>query len=96
MTANGQPDASRAARVVLKHYVLGRLLFNVAPPGVDQTKFHSYKLPEENRAEKTFTPFEKTLLKVFFPYIYKLVMVCDTKSGQWLTQFWQLIFSGSY
>lgn len=66
MTANGQPDASRAARVVLKHYVLGRLLFNVAPPGVNQTKFHSYKLPEENRAEKTFTPFEKTLLKVFF------------------------------
>lgn len=69
MTSNGQPDASRAARVVLKHYVLGRLLFNVAPPGVDQTKFHSYQLPEENRAEKTFTPFEKTLLKVFFIYL---------------------------
>lgn len=66
MTANGQPDASRAARVVLKHYVLGRLLFNVAPPGVDQTKFHSYPPPKENRTEKIFTPFEKTLLKVCF------------------------------
>lgn len=65
MTANGQPDGSRAARVILKHYVQGRLLFSIAPPGVNQTKFHSYPPPEKNRAEKTFTPFEKTLLKVF-------------------------------
>lgn len=65
MTANGQPDGSRAARVILKHYVQGRLLFNIAPPGVDQTKFHSFPPLEENRATKIFTPFENTLLKVF-------------------------------
>ncbi|VVC37377.1 Hypothetical protein CINCED_3A001168 [Cinara cedri] len=63
MTANGQPDGSRAARVILKHYVQGRLLFCIAPPGVDQTKFHSFPPPDENRAIKTFTPFENTLLK---------------------------------
>jgi len=63
MTANGQPDGSRAARVILKHYVNGRLLFCIAPPGVDQKKFHSFPPPEENRATKTFTPFEKILLK---------------------------------
>lgn len=64
MTSNGQPDGSRAARVILKHYVHGRLLFCVAPPDVEQTKFHSFPPPEENRAVKTFTPFENILLKV--------------------------------
>lgn len=66
MTANGQPDGSRGARVILKHYVQGRLLYSVAPPEVDQLKFHSYPPPDENRAMKTFTPFEKILLKVIF------------------------------
>lgn len=69
MTANGQPDGSRASRVILKHYVQGRLLFSIAPPGIDQTKFHSYPPPNENRAIKTFTPFENTLLKVVFSYL---------------------------
>lgn len=64
MTANGQPDGSRGARVILKHYVQGRLLFCIAPPEVDQAKFHSYPPPEENRATKIYTPFEKILLKV--------------------------------
>ncbi|XP_050428713.1 large subunit GTPase 1 homolog isoform X2 [Adelges cooleyi] len=63
MTANGQPDGARAARVILKHYVSGRLLFCVAPPDIDQLKFHSFPLPDENRAVKTFTPFENILLK---------------------------------
>jgi len=66
MTANGQPDGSRAARVILKHYVNGRLLFCIAPPEVDQKKFHSFPPPEENRATKTFTPFENILLKVHY------------------------------
>jgi len=69
MTANGQPDGSRAARVILKHYVNGRLLFCIAPPEVDQKKFHSFPPPEENRATKTFTPFENILLKVQFFFL---------------------------
>lgn len=68
MTANGQPDGSRAARIILKHYVNGRILFCVAPPDVDQKKFHPYPPPEENRATKIYTPFENILLKVFFKF----------------------------
>lgn len=68
MTANGQPDGSRAARVILKHYVQGRLLFCIAPPEVNQLKFHPFPPPDENRAIKTFTPFEKILLKVYYLY----------------------------
>ncbi|XP_050534921.1 large subunit GTPase 1 homolog [Daktulosphaira vitifoliae] len=63
MTANGQPDGSRAARIILKHYVTGRLLYCIAPPDIDQSKFHSFPPPDENRAMKTFTPFENVLLK---------------------------------
>jgi len=74
MTANGQPDGSRGARVILKHYVQGRLLFCIAPPEVDQAKFHSFPPPVENRATKTYTPFENILLKVFF-----LITFCGEK-----------------
>lgn len=42
MTANGQPDQSRAARVLLKDYVNGRLLYCVAPPDVEQSTFQQY------------------------------------------------------
>lgn len=70
MTANGQPDGSRAARIILKLYVNGRLLFCVAPPDIDQKKFHPFPPPEENRATKTYTPFENILLKVFFIILF--------------------------
>lgn len=42
MTARGQPDQSRSARLVLKDYVNGRLLFCHAPPGYVQEEFHTY------------------------------------------------------
>jgi large subunit GTPase 1 len=35
----GNPDQSRASRIILKDYVAGKLLFCHAPPGVDQVKF---------------------------------------------------------
>lgn len=43
MTQNGQPDNARAARYILKDFVQGRLLHCVAPPGVDQDKYHTFK-----------------------------------------------------
>lgn len=49
MTANGQPDQSRAARYILKDYVNGRLLYCVAPPTVEQSVFQQY--PERVRKE---------------------------------------------
>lgn len=42
MTANGQPDQSRAARKILKDFVNGKLLYCTAPPTVKQTEFHKY------------------------------------------------------
>lgn len=44
MTSGGRPDQSRAARIILKDYVSGKLLFCEAPPGVDQEGFHQHKM----------------------------------------------------
>lgn len=51
MTARGQPDQSRAARLILKDYVNGKLLFAHAPPGYNQEEFHTFA--PRVRAEKT-------------------------------------------
>jgi len=42
MTAGGRPDQSRAARILLKDYVSGKLLHCEAPPGVEQDTFHKH------------------------------------------------------
>ena len=42
MTAGGRPDQARAARIILKDYVGGRLLYCEAPPGEDQQSFHQF------------------------------------------------------
>lgn len=49
MTSNGQPDQSRSARIVLKDYVNGKLIYCYAPPDVDQVTFHTF--PERQKAE---------------------------------------------
>lgn len=53
MTANGQPDNSRAARYILKDYMNGKLLYCQAPPTVDQHEYHTWperqKIQYENR-----------------------------------------------
>ncbi|OAD52903.1 Large subunit GTPase 1 like protein [Eufriesea mexicana] len=42
MTQNGQPDNPRSARYLLKDFVNGRLLYCVAPPIVEQERFHIF------------------------------------------------------
>ncbi|KAG5684665.1 hypothetical protein PVAND_013883 [Polypedilum vanderplanki] len=42
MTANGQPDQSRAARRVLKDFINGKLLYCNSPPTHNQKEFHKY------------------------------------------------------
>ncbi|EFN76113.1 Large subunit GTPase 1-like protein [Harpegnathos saltator] len=42
MTQNGQPDNARSARYVLKDFVNGKLLYCVAPPTVEQERFHTF------------------------------------------------------
>lgn len=49
MTANGQPDQSRAARKILKDFVNGKILYCGAPPTIKQTEFHMF--PERQRDE---------------------------------------------
>lgn len=49
MTANGQPDQSRAARKMLKDFVTGKLLYCQSPPTVKQSDFHKY--PERQSSE---------------------------------------------
>lgn len=49
MTANGQPDQSRAARKILKDFVNGKLRFCCAPPTIKQADFH--KFPERQSDE---------------------------------------------
>jgi len=39
MTHKGIPDCSRAARLILKNYVQGKLLYCYPPPGEDSNKF---------------------------------------------------------
>jgi len=47
MTSGGRPDQARAARLLLKDYVGGRLLYCEAPPGLDQAAYHTH--PREVR-----------------------------------------------
>ena len=43
MTANGEPDNSRAARYVLKDFLNGKLLYCYAPPTISQEEIHIYE-----------------------------------------------------
>lgn len=52
MTANGMPDCSRGARILLKDYVTGKLLYCEPPPGVDSTHFNIYPEPDSTKAER--------------------------------------------
>merc|ERR1712059_222794 len=42
MGAGGRPDMSRAARILLKDFVSGKLLHCSAPPDTDQKDFHTH------------------------------------------------------
>jgi len=42
MTHKGIPDGSRAARLILKDYVNGKLLYCYPPPGYDSVEFQQY------------------------------------------------------
>jgi len=44
MTSGGRPDQSRAARIILKDYVSGKILYCEAPPGMEQQEYHKHEL----------------------------------------------------
>ena len=47
MTHKGIPDGSRAARLILKDYVCGKLLYCYPPPGCTAEEFHQYSAGSE-------------------------------------------------
>lgn len=65
MTHKGIPDGSRAARLILKDYVNGKLLYCYPPPGYDPVEFQQYaqsfplveetESADENNEETTAT-----------------------------------------
>lgn len=62
MTQRGLPDISRAARVILKDFVNGKLLYCTAPPGVEQHSFHQFPYWEDGELP-TLTPAQMKLLQ---------------------------------
>ena len=67
MTARGLPDNPRSARVILKDFVRGKLLYCVAPPGSDQEQFNKWPLgaPRERAAGQR--PPQERMVKVMMP-----------------------------
>ncbi|XP_072036125.1 large subunit GTPase 1 homolog [Amphiura filiformis] len=53
MTHKGLPDGPKSARVVLKDYVKGKLLYCNCPPGVDADVFMPVQTPEESKPHAT-------------------------------------------
>ncbi|XP_038075345.1 large subunit GTPase 1 homolog [Patiria miniata] len=49
MTHHGIPDCPRAARVVLKDYVKGKLLYSHPPPGIDPVEFQDFSQMDVSR-----------------------------------------------
>ena len=52
MKPGGVPDETRAARVILKDFVTGKLLVCKAPPGYDQGMYERMKFRHSYRIRK--------------------------------------------
>lgn len=66
MTHKGIPDNPRAARIILKDFVNGKLLYSSAPPGIDQSEFHTF--PPRQRQPRSqnsrITPQGEKIMRV--------------------------------
>lgn len=60
MTPRGLPDHPKTARLLLKDFVNGKLLFCKAPPGINQQEYHVLKL--EERKIRQMTPMERRIV----------------------------------
>ncbi|KAL3186162.1 hypothetical protein MRX96_027899 [Rhipicephalus microplus] len=58
MTQSGLPDNPRASRYILKDFVNGKLLYCVAPPGVDQNEYHTFP-PPPARTRRLLLTFDR-------------------------------------
>lgn len=62
MNHKGMPDVSRAARLILKDYVNGKLLYCYPPPGIDGATFQDHKY-EQSKEVKYFEKTKKLQLQ---------------------------------
>ncbi|PIC54906.1 hypothetical protein B9Z55_000004 [Caenorhabditis nigoni] len=59
MASSGIPDCSRAARLMFKDVVSGKLMWAAAPPGVDQEEFDRLSYPEKKNRDIGRVQMEK-------------------------------------
>ncbi|UMM10719.1 hypothetical protein L5515_000364 [Caenorhabditis briggsae] len=59
MASSGIPDCSRAARLMFKDVVNGKLMWAAAPPGVDQEEFDRLSYPERKNRDIGRVQMEK-------------------------------------
>lgn len=64
MTPGGCADKSRGARVLLKDYVSGKMLYCMAPTGLEQAEYHSYSHIEPRREWKNEQQKEEAARKL--------------------------------
>lgn len=66
MTHKGLPDNPRSARVLLKDFVNGKLLYCVAPPVIEQAEYHSFppRQRQTKQANKDVTPQSAKIMRV--------------------------------
>ncbi len=62
MNHKGMPDVSRSARLMLKDYVNGKLLYCYPPPGIESTSFQDHKY-EQSKEVKYFEKTRKLKLQ---------------------------------
>jgi hypothetical protein len=81
MTHKGIPDGSRSARILLKDYVNGKLLYCYPPPGYDSYEFQQYStrfdLGDDSNDESTTDEVNgsnETTSKVYF-----ILFICKKK-----------------
>lgn len=74
MTQRGLPDLSRCARLVIKDFVCGKLLFCECPPGAVQSEFHTF--PEQSNKPRTDPKHLDASKQYKVDYLIDFVIIC--------------------
>lgn len=66
MNHKGMPDVQRGARIILKDYMNGKLLYCYPPPGFDSQSFqeHRYETSKEIKYMEKVAKLQQKLLNV--------------------------------
>jgi hypothetical protein len=64
MNHRGTPDVQRGARVIIKDYINGKLIYAYPPPGINEKSFQEFRIDPVKEA-KYFEKCKKNIQKVF-------------------------------